>query len=258
MRNIILLAALLFVNTVHADVSPADDKLVRAYLQDVLKFSLQPITEARVKKQIQSFQDHVDIGIEESGAHKFKASNRWINATESARLQYKNVMSFFVSQIFVNKFRELLLKVANKEMAAKIRQDAEIGASMNITKVADSKRTILRVVLFPDIVPVGYQSMVSIDLQVENGKIVDVILGEIQTSEKSGSAEATLRKTVVNGILRSNTSQFVTYNAEVEREIKNSNTDAVAAYTRYFAKRYQATLEAHHAAKGLNLDFLLN
>ena len=257
MRNMILLAVLLFSGAVRADVNSADDKLVRTYMQEVLKFSLQPLTQARIEQQIQSFQQHVEIGIDESGAHKFKESNRWESASEKSKTQYRNVMSFFVSQIFVNKFRELLLKVANKELAEKIRKDAEAGASMKITKAADEKREILHVVLFPDIVPVAYHSMVSIDLQVENGKIVDVILGDLRTSEKSGVTEATLRRTVVNGILRSNTSQFITYNADIEREIKNSNTDAVAAYTRHFTKRYQSTLEAYHGAKGLNLDFLL-
>lgn len=257
MRKIMLLAILLFVNAAQAEVTPAEDQLVRSYMQEVLKFSLQPVTQERIRKQITSFNQHVDVGVEESGAFKFKASNRWINATAAGKQAYNNVISFFISQIFVNKFRELLLSVGNKELAEKIRIDAQKGASMKIKVVQDDKRRILNVVLFPEIVPVAYHGKVTVDLQVEDGKIVDVLLGDRQISEKSGTTEATLRKTVMF-ILRSNTSQFITYDAQVERQIQRSGSDAVFAYTQHFVRKYQNTLQTHHAAKGdLTLDFLL-
>lgn len=137
MRYLFFLAALIFVNSIHADVNPASEKLARQFLQEALKLSVLPLDEARVAQQTKLFQDHVELGVEGIGEYKFTGSNRWQQASQQSRENFKRVANFYISQMIIGKFTDKLqfVRIHNPTLAEKLRFDAVNGASMKIESI---------------------------------------------------------------------------------------------------------------------------
>lgn len=115
----------------------------------------------------------------------------------------------------------------------------------------------MRVVLFPDLIKGPRSSEVTFLFEIEDDKIIDIIFGDVQTTEKSGTVEVTMKKTVMTALVTPNTGQIVTYSADVERNIKTGG-EAIDAYLRLFLMKYKGLLESRHGVQGhIDLSFLI-
>lgn len=260
MRNLLIITVVFSFNFARAEVSANESELAHEMTRQLLHFAIQDkFDENRAKQQVAFFKKYFEFDLNDVGYTKFYNLNRWETAAPKARRGFINVASLVLSQFMVSHFTGLLdyVRLHDGKLAQQIVDDVKTNGTIKLADVSSDGQRKIRVT--PLVRVLGDKAKeVEFVAVVKNNKIVDVIVGELQTSQKSSSSEATVRGLVMKTAVIHN-GQIVTNVSEVEKRIREHGLEPIRAYMQYFLSRYIPQLQSRHrGVANLNLDSLLN
>jgi len=257
-----LFAIIFSVHTAQAEVSSSEAQLITAMTQELLEFAADSnLDDVRAKKQVEFFKKYFEFELGKVGHYKFYKMDRWKNATAESRQSFFNVSSFVMAQFMVSHFANLLdyVNVNDKALARRIVADVKAKGHIKLVDVSSNGKRRIRV--SPLVSVLENPKKVEFVAEIQNDKIVNVIVGEFQAGQKSGSSDATVKGIVMTVAVTHNSGQMITYDAEVENTIHASNgkLDPIKAYMQNHLKRYIEHIQKYPGVDtNLKLDFLLN
>lgn len=261
MRFLLLFAVIFSVHSVHAEVSPAEEKLLTGMTQELLGFAANDnLDDDRAMRQVEFFKKYFEFKLSDVGHYKFYDKGRWADP-KASRESFINVASFVLSQFMVSHFANLLdwVNINDKALARRIVADVKTKGAIRLTdKSSNGKRRIL---VSPLVSVLENPKKVEFVAEIENGKITNIIVGEFHATPKAGGGDATVKGLVMKTAVTHNNGQMANYAVDVENKIHaaNGKLDPIRAYMQYHLERYIPHIQKYPGVDAnLKLEFLLN